>query len=100
MSSQAEYDKKEKIQRVWDEYINTINIEKEFIPMNNIKMSFYGDGRMVCLEQAETEDLRLRNKSAFYFKYKSGKHTIGRYTGLYLYLPKGKKDLRELEMAI
>ncbi len=97
--AQSQYKKETEIQKVWDEYVYILNVEKEDIPMDNIKMSFYGDGRLVALEQANTEDLRFRGMSAFFFKYKKGKRTVGRSIALYLYLPKGKKDLTELEIG-
>ncbi|MFV0536865.1 MAG: hypothetical protein ACK5M3_05755 [Dysgonomonas sp.] len=97
--SQSEYKKEREIQEVWNEYLEMLNIDKEFPPMDNIKMSFYGDSRMVCLEHINEEPL-YKNRSAFYFKYKKGGNIRGRFIRLYLYLPKGKKDLSELEIAM
>ncbi len=97
--SQSEYKTEKEIQEMWDEYLKMLNIEKEFFPMDNIKMSFYGDGRIVCLEQANTEDIRLRGKSAFFFLYKAGNQRRSRSSPLFLCLPRGKKDLTELEIG-
>jgi hypothetical protein len=53
-------------------------------------MVFFGDGRLVCLRQTNTE-VRVREKSALWGKYKDANgNTRADFHNLYLYIPKGK----------
>lgn len=59
-------------------------------PLINYKMHLFGNGKIVCLEQT-SEDLRLKNKTAIWGKYKTTEgETRVRYKKLYLHIPKGK----------
>jgi len=70
----------------------TFNLE----PLRNYKMRLYGDGKIVCLEQA-SEDLRLKNKTPIWGKYKTADgETRVRFNKLYLHMPNGKNTFEIL----
>ncbi|WP_395077999.1 hypothetical protein [Flavobacterium sp.] len=94
----AEYRDKEYVRDAWNEFIEVYdNTTYEFQPFENYKMEFFGDGKIVCLRQINT-DPRYREKSALFGKYKDADgNTRADFHNLYLYLPQGKK-LSELEM--
>ena len=86
----AEYQEKSYIKDAWDEFITTYdNPTYEFQPFENYKMDFFGDGRLVCLRQIST-DVRLREQSALWGKYKDEDGTMADFHRLYLYIPKGE----------
>lgn len=59
-------------------------------PLENYKMVLYGDGKLVCLEQNNTNPL-LRKEFVLWGKYKNESgNTRARFTGLYLHIPEGK----------
>ena len=59
-------------------------------PMDNYKMVLYGDGKLVCLEQ-NNSDPRLRKEYVLWGKYKDEDgNTIAMFTSLYLHIPEGK----------
>ncbi|WP_062059441.1 hypothetical protein [Aquimarina longa] len=92
-NSKALYHDKQYIKEIWDEYNETILIgDKEFQPLEDYVLSFYGNGRIVSLRHPSREpvDYRLRGKSALWFLYETEDETIGHFPGIYLYLPKGE----------
>lgn len=89
-SAQNRYLTKLEIQEVLDELMRPYsNPTYEMQPIDHYKIVYYGDGKMVALE-LETNDIRLRGKSALWAKYKDGNSTLGYSQGLLLYLPQGK----------
>lgn len=101
--AESKYQTKEYTQSVWDEYLDEINKpEKEFQPLKDYELAFYGNGRIVTLKHSSllggVENPRLRGRSASYFLYNN--KTRARFLGIYLMLPKEKADkgLMELEM--
>jgi hypothetical protein len=87
----AEYQDKTYIKEAWNEFIVAYdNPTYELEPFENYKMVFFGDGRLVCLRQTNTE-VRVREKSALWGKYKDANgNTRADFHNLYLYIPKGK----------
>ncbi len=97
---QAQYQNREKVKRVLDESKESLNYKnKEFQPLENYIINFYGNNKIVSLRHPSKEpvDHRLRGWSAFWFKYQKGNRIKGYYPGLYLYLPKGQ-PLDSLQM--
>lgn len=94
----AEYREAKYVKDAWTEFVTTYdNPTYEFQSVENFKMDFFGDGRMVCLRQIST-DVRQREKSALWGKYKDEDgNTIADFHRLYLFVPEGK-DLSYLQM--
>lgn len=61
-------------------------------PLENYKLKFYGDGKIVCLELISL-DSRLRGESALWGKYKEDGGTMATFRNYYLYIPEGKNEL-------
>lgn len=96
-NSISEYEDKKEIEPIWTEYLEMLNIKKEFMPLDSYKIAFYGDGKIICLIQSNEQDNRLKGKSALWFKCDTPKGKMRRFLGLYLYLPQGK-SLNELQV--
>ncbi|RXM41325.1 hypothetical protein BOQ62_00625 [Chryseobacterium sp. CH21] len=80
------------IKQRWNEYIFRTNTDITFFdlkPIEDYKMTFYADGKIVCLQKINTE------KSALWgdFKRKGKDNIMTTYITLYLYRSKGTKDL-------
>ncbi|BAP31399.1 uncharacterized protein CHSO_2362 [Chryseobacterium sp. StRB126] len=76
----------------WNEYVFRTNTDITFFdlkPIEDYKMTFYADGKIVCLQKINNE------KSALWggFKRKGKDNITTTYITLYLYRPKGTKDL-------
>jgi hypothetical protein len=98
-NSISEYRDKAMIQRVWEEGSEDVKIkEKDFQPLKNYKIQFYGDGKIVSLLQNNIEDIRLRGGSALWFFFKKEGRLTASFPGAYLFLPKGKKLEDGLQM--
>lgn len=95
----AEYCDEKYIKKGWNEFIYAYKSETyKLEPFKNYKMVFYGDGRMVALEQKNIDDIRLRGQSALWGKFKDENgRTRGDFNGIKLYLPQGK-NLKELQV--
>lgn len=89
----ANYEKKEDIKERHEVYLRPYtNSTYDLQPLENYKMVFYGEGKIVALQQTNM-DIRLRGKLALWAKYsEEGEKTIRTsFPSLYLYLPQGKK---------
>ena len=86
----AQYQDKNKISKIWNERLNMIKVEKNWLPFD-YKMNLYGNGKIIALLQKSDSDVRLRGESALAFTYKNDGVTYARFLGVYLYLPEGKK---------
>lgn len=95
----SEYSDKNEIKKGWSELFKSFsNPSYKLQPFENYKMVFYGDGRMVALEQKNIDDIRLRGQSALWGKFKDENgSTRGDFNGIILYLPQGK-GLNELQV--
>jgi hypothetical protein len=90
---QSEYHDKEKIKRILNERKKSLEFKnKEFQPVKDYIMNFYGNNRIVALKHPSKEpvDRRLRGRSAFWFLYNNGEGRRVRFSEIYLYLPKGQ----------
>ena len=87
----AEYNDKERIKKGWNEYIAPYKSSVyKFQLLENYKMVFYGDGKMVTLEQKST-DVRLRGKSALWALFIDAEGTERAHlNGISLIVPQGK----------
>lgn len=79
------YRDRKEIQKIWDEYMNIFWVEKEFQPLENYKMMFYGNGNIISLRQSST------GESPLWFFYREKNFLRTNFPKIYLYLPKGKK---------
>jgi hypothetical protein len=81
----VEYRDASYIKDAWNEFVTTYyNPTYELQPFENYKMEFFGDGRLVCLRQIST-DVRLREQSTLWGKYKDEDGTMADFLRLYLY---------------
>ncbi|RZJ51194.1 MAG: hypothetical protein EOO44_14975 [Flavobacterium sp.] len=86
----SQYQDKEKISKIWSEYLHNLKLEKKWYSLDKNKKVLYGNGKIVKLEQSNS-DPSYRGESALYFDSVEEGATYGNSIGLYLYLPKGKK---------
>lgn len=82
----------DEIKHRWNDYVfrtNTDITSFDIQPIEDYKMTFYADGKIVCLQKIDNE------KSALWghFKRKGKDNVTTTYITLYLYRPKGTKDL-------
>lgn len=85
---QDEYEIKENLKAHLRPFVNpTYQLQ----PLENYKMTLYGDGKIVALEQTSM-DIRLRGRLALWakFSFEGEKSIKTSFPHLYLYLPKGK----------
>ncbi|WP_148639346.1 hypothetical protein [Aquimarina longa] len=100
-NSKAKYQSKEDLEKRWEEYTEMVfQSDKEFQPLEDYVLSFYGNGRIVSLRHPSKEpvDYRLRGESALWFLYETEDATNAHFPGIYLYLPKGEESLDALRM--
>jgi hypothetical protein len=91
-SAQSQYFDKNDIEESLSFYLDPYNLEYFAMqPIENYKMVYYGDGKMVVLESTSM-DKRFRGTIAIWAKIKfNGQETVRSYLpDLYLYLPQGK----------
>ncbi len=87
----SEYQEKTYIKDAWNEWITIYdNPTYQLQPFENYKMVFFGDGKIVCLRQTNSTDVRVREQSALWGKYKDEDGTVADFHKLYLYIPKGE----------
>lgn len=88
----SEYETKDYIKKAWDEYIEIYKNYStfEFKPLINYNKKFYGNGRLLNLEQSDLE-INKRGKSALWGRFKDNQQRTGsEYIRILLYLPEGK----------
>lgn len=76
----------------WNEYVFRTNTDITFFdvkPIEDYKMTFYADGKIVCLQKINNEKSSLWGG----FKRKGKDNITTTYITLYLYRSKGTKDL-------
>jgi len=90
-----------------EQFSETVLIkEKDFLPLKDYELAFYGDGRVVTFKQSSSHDtdVRFRGNSALNFLYKregsNSRRIVSPY--IYIYMDKdkynGKEEDIELEM--
>ena len=95
-TSQSLFYAKKDLEETLVEYLELFTIKDYKIePLENYKLKFYGDGRIVCLELTSL-DSRLRGESALWAKYKEDGGTMVAFRKYYLYIPEGKDELEIL----
>ncbi|MBF4519561.1 hypothetical protein IRZ71_24755 [Flavobacterium sp. ANB] len=89
------YTKKE-LKEVLESYLDAFIIPNYQIqPLENYKLKFYGEGKIVCLE-IESLDNHLRGESALWAKLDEGDGVMADFFQYYLYIPEGKDELEIL----
>lgn len=94
----SQYQDKKEISKIWDEYLFNLKTVKKWYSLEKYKKVFYGNGKIIKLEQANDESL-YRGESALYYDSVENGDTYGNSLGLYLYLPEGKKLEDGLEVV-
>ena len=61
-------------------------------PLENYKLKFYGDGKIVCLELT-SQEAKMRGKSALWAKFGEGDEMMFDFFKFYLYIPEGEDEL-------
>ncbi|MFD2908234.1 hypothetical protein ACFSX9_05750 [Flavobacterium ardleyense] len=92
IDSQMYYRNSKSISEVWEHYDNGLKIKnKKFNELNDYKMKFYADGRILVFMQ-RTLEFPYRGKSGLTFDYTDEDGDEAFYSCMcYLYLPKEKK---------
>lgn len=89
----SEYGSRKDIQRGWEEIVEIVeNPTFEMQPIENYKMVFYADGKLVALE-LKSEDRDYKGMSALWAKFKQGKSNAVYDDKCMLHIPKGKTEL-------
>lgn len=90
---QSDYNSKIELEENLVAYLEPfVNSTFKLEPLENYKLKFYGDGRIVCLELT-SNDPKMRGKSALWGKYKKGESVRAKYRKYYLYIPEGNDEL-------
>ena len=85
----AEYQSKDKISKVIGEIVENVKREgNKFFEIENYKMEYYGDGKLVALKHKNDSDSYYRGESAFYFDYPKDGNLLTYFLNVYLYIPK------------
>jgi hypothetical protein len=93
---QSLYFNKKELEEILDLYLDPFTIPNyKMQPLENYKLKFYGDGRIVCLE-LESLDNHLRGESALWAKVDEGDGEMGDFFKFYLYIPEGEDELEIL----
>jgi hypothetical protein len=88
----AEYETKENIQSIWEELMGAFKESSfEMQPVENYKMVFFADGKLVALMQT-TLDNRFRGNTALWAKVNYGGGLRPMFLNSYFYIPKGKTE--------
>ncbi|WP_163408085.1 hypothetical protein [Flavobacterium ajazii] len=84
---------KRELQGILDLYLDPFTIPNhQMQPLENYKLKFYGDGRIVCLELTSQES-KMRGKSALWAKFGEGDEMMLDFFKFYLYIPEGEEEL-------
>ncbi|PQL91513.1 hypothetical protein [Apibacter adventoris] len=88
---QSEYFPDDLIQRLQDGSHVKEKYKKRYFPLENYKLSIYGDGRVLCLETISGEN---KGNSALGYTYENENREGIRFLDLYLYRPKGSSQFQ------
>ncbi|OOV18966.1 hypothetical protein [Flavobacterium sp. LM4] len=88
----SEYAKKETIEATWNELMTFYKDPSlEMQPIENYKMVFFADGKLVALMQATTDN-RLRGNTSLWAKVNHDGGLRPLFLNSYFYIPKGKTE--------
>lgn len=86
----SEYQEKENIASIWEELMSAFKASSlEMQPIENYKMVFFADGKLVGLMQSTTDN-RLRGNTALWAKVNHDGGVRPLFLNSYFYIPKGK----------
>ncbi|CAM3859986.1 hypothetical protein FLJU110815_02385 [Flavobacterium jumunjinense] len=86
----SEYEEKENIASIWEELMSAFKASSlEMQPIENYKMVFFADGKLVGLMQTTTDN-RLRGNTALWAKVNHDGGLRPLFLNSYFYIPKGK----------
>ncbi|UPZ16913.1 hypothetical protein [Flavobacterium humidisoli] len=90
----SEYQTREQINEVWEMLMNSYKQPTfEMQPIENYKMVFFADGKLVVLMQ-ESKDSRLRGNTSLWAKFDKGQGVKALFCNRYFYIPKGEKEFK------
>ncbi len=90
------YETRAELEENLEAYLEPFTIESfKLEALENYKMVFYSDGKIVCLELASLDN-RLRGKSALWGKYNQEGGLRAKFRKYYLYIPENKIELEIL----
>jgi hypothetical protein len=91
----ALYEKDEEIEKAWKAVVKKIKSDSfEMQPIENYKLQFYGDGKLVTLI-SKSDIHYLKGESALWAKYKDDDGDMsGFIIKTYLYIPEGETEFR------
>jgi hypothetical protein len=91
----ATYEKNEEIEKAWKGIMKKVNSSSfEMQPIENYKLQFYGDGKLVALISKSSEP-HLRGDSALWAKYKDADGDLsGLKIKMLLYIPEGETEFK------
>ena len=90
---QSLYFSKKELQRILDLYLDPFTIPNyQMQPLEDYKLKFYGDGKIVCLE-LNSLDNDFRGESALWAKFDEGDGEMLDFFKFYLYIPEGEDEL-------
>ncbi|PQL90916.1 hypothetical protein C4S77_09620 [Apibacter adventoris] len=87
---QAEYITDENIEK-FQKGLENSKIDRKFFPLENYKLSVYGNGRILCLETISGKN---KGKSSFGYTYENKDRRGIWFIDLYLYRPKGSSQFQ------
>jgi hypothetical protein len=91
----ALYEKDEEIEKAWKAVVKKIKSDSfEMQPIENYKLQFFGDGKLVSLI-SKSEIPHLRQNSALWAKYKNDDGNLSALKiKVYLYIPDGETEFK------
>lgn len=93
---QSLFFKRLELEEILKSYLEAFTIPNyKLQPLENYKLKFYGNGKIVSLELESLEG-KMRGKSALWAKYDEGDGMMADYLKYYLYIPEGETELKIL----
>ncbi len=90
----SKYQTREYIDEVWEMLMETYKLPTfEMQPIENYKMVFFADGKLVALMQ-DSKDPRVRGNSSLWAKFNRGEGIETLFCNSYFYIPKGATEFK------
>ncbi len=90
----SEYQNREYINEVWEMLMEAYKLPTfEMQPIENYKMVFFADGKLVALMQ-DSKDSRVRGNSSLWAKFNRGEGIETLFCNRYFYIPKGETEFK------
>ncbi|WP_294960966.1 hypothetical protein [uncultured Flavobacterium sp.] len=90
----SKYQTREYINEVWEMLMEVYKLPTfEMQPIENYKMVFFADGKLVALMQ-DSKDSRVRGNSSLWAKFNRGEGIETLFCNRYFYIPKGETEFK------